>query len=87
MLDIFPSITEAANKRKIFESRDSFLGGSLQDISNSDLWLEYNQKMLEVAHETTIDILDLSCETKQRFTYNISHNPWPDNTLTMIQKM
>lgn len=87
MLDIFPSITEATNKRKIFESRDSFLGGSLQDISNSDLWLEYNQKMLEVAHETTIDILDLSCETKQRFTYNISHNPWPDNTLTMIQKM
>jgi hypothetical protein len=75
MLDISPSITEAANKRKIFESRDSFL---------RDLWLLYSQKMLEVAQETTIDILDLSCETKQRLTYNISYNTWSDNILTMV---
>jgi hypothetical protein len=67
MLDILPSITEATNNRKSFESGDSFIGVSLEDVSNRDLWLEYNQKMFEVAQETTIDILDLSCQTKQRF--------------------
>lgn len=78
MLDILPSITEATNKRKSFESRDSFMDGSLEDISK-DLWLEYNQKMFEVAQETTFDILDLSCQTKAN-TYDILYNPWADKT-------
>jgi len=67
MLDILPSITEATNNRKSFESADSFIGVSLEDVSNRDLWIGYNQKMFEIAQETTIDILDLSCQTKQRF--------------------
>jgi len=67
MLDILPSITEATNNRKSFESGDSFIGVSLEDVSNRGLWLGYNQKIFEVAQETTIDILDLSCQTKQRF--------------------
>jgi len=67
MLDILPSITEATNNRKSFESGDSFIGVSLEDVSNRDLWIGYNQKMFEIAQETTIDILDLSCQTKQRF--------------------
>jgi hypothetical protein len=68
MLDILPSITEATNKRKSFESGDSFIGDSFEGISNIDLWLEYNQYIFEFAQETTIDILDLSWQTKQRFT-------------------
>jgi len=67
MLDILPSITEATNNRKSFESGDSFIGVSLEDVSNRDLWIGYKQKMFEIAQETTIDILDLSCQTKQRF--------------------
>jgi hypothetical protein len=74
--EILPSITEATNQRNIFESRHSYFSGSSHDISRTDLLL-LSQKMLEVTHETTITVLDLSChcQTNTEFRNPITYNP------------